>query len=335
MEKTKLSNGCFRNSMLKSIISDDIGQVNEVDEGTLIYSYSKKLEQLKESNDFGYAIYQSIITVAFLDAYKILNSKLRDSSISYLELTLYNKIRKVTCIEDLEELIENDIFLLEELLKYSLAFLRMNEFQKIISIKKMDNNLKYYLKVSFPLFVNDVEEYGYEKDIPIELMTNYYTEEMNKAESNEKIDPYEKSNELFEQVEGFIKNIMGNDYANFISLMEEIITMDYKWSKYVVDKKYKSDAFETEELLERIEMYEDFSMQELVDEASTDSYYFEKLVDSMLLIKAYNMYFDEEVLNEEIVEEYFEKLIAKKRKNNVIIYKKGDLNGKIRIRKFD
>ena len=314
MEKNKLTNNSFRNMMLKSIISDDIGQINEVDEGTLIYSFSKKLEQMKNSNDLLYGLYQGMITVSFLDAYKILNTKLRDSSISYLELNLYNKLRKIECIEELEELIESDTFMLEELLKYTLEFLRMNDFQKIITIKKMDNNQKYFLKVYFPLFINDVEEYGYEKDVPMEIMTDYYFCEMQKAEENEKIDPFEKSNQLFEEVEGFVKNLMGNDYANFISLMEKIITMDYKWSKYVTDKKYKSDAYETEELQERIEMFEDFSIQELVDEASTDDYYFEKLIDSMLLIKAYNMYFNEDILNEEIVENYFEKLNTKKRK---------------------
>lgn len=314
MEKIKLSNNCIRNAMLKSILSDDIGQVNEVDEGTLIYSYSKKLEQLKESNDFGYTIYQSIIIVAFLDAYKILNTKLRDSNISYLELELYNKIREITCVEDLEDLISYDAFILEELLKYTLEFIRMNDFQKIISIKKMDNNQKYYLKLNFPLFINDIEEYGYVKDIPINIMTDYYSREMEKAEENGKIDPYVKSTQLLEEIEGFIKNLMGNDYANFISLMEQIINLDYKWSKYVTDKNFKSEAYETEELLERIEMYEGNPMQSLVDEASTDEYYFEKLVDSMLLIKGYNMYFDESVLNEDIVEEYFNKLLAKKRK---------------------
>ena len=314
MEKNKLTNNSFRNMMLKSIISDDIGQINEVDEGCLIHSFSKKLEQMKNSNDLFYGLYQGMITVAFLDTYKVLNAKLRDSNIGYLELQLYNKIREVDCIEDLEDLIESDTFIIEELLKYSLEFLRMNIFNKIISIKKLANNQKYSLRCTFPLFELDIEQYGFSKGVPMEIITDYYIAEKNKAEGNDKIEPAVKENQLVEEIEGFIKNLMANDYPSYASLMEEIITLDYRWSKYIIDKKYKLEAFDIDELNERVENFEDYTLHQLVEEASTEEYYFEKLIDSMLCIKYNNMYFDKDVLNEDIIEEYFRKNKSKKRK---------------------
>ena len=129
---------------------------------------------------------------------------------------------------------------MEELLKYSLEFLRKNDFNKIISIKKLDNNQKHFLKTSFPLFINDIEEYGYEKEIPLEIMTDYFAEEMEKMEFNENIDPESRTNELVLQIEGFVKNLRGNDFVNYVEVMEKIIKLDYRWSKYVIDKKYRS-----------------------------------------------------------------------------------------------
>lgn len=170
--ETKVSNDVFRNFMLTSMITD-ISENVDVDENFLIYSYIEKLKKIYSSdNDVFYSIYNGLISVIYLDTYKVLNAKLRDSSITKEELYVFNMIDLTFGIEELQEKIDDNFWLLEDLIKYSLEFMRMNDLAKIATLKKLSESQKYMLKNNFELFENDIDQFDYEDSIPLEVLTN-------------------------------------------------------------------------------------------------------------------------------------------------------------------
>ena len=314
--ENKLSNDIFRNFMLKSIFNDNSINCTEIDENVFIYSYVQKLKTLYlEGNEIIYAFYNGIISVAYLDAYKVLNAKLRDSNITFEELQTYNKLSTIFGIEDLQYKLDNDPWLLEEIFKYSLEFIRMNDLRKISTLKKLSEAQKHILKTEFELFKNDLNQYDFKEKIPLEVLTDYYEKEISLEENVVGInDPGQTSFNLMQEIIGFIRMLVGNDYECFKLLMNDIIILDYKWNKFIIDKNYKFDTFRMENIDYRKSLFEENSLDSLIEECLYDSSYFEELIDALILIKCDNMYVDEELINQDIVEKHYELTLNKKLK---------------------
>ena len=313
MEK-KINNDLFRNYMLKSIFTDNTLNGEDIDENVFIYSYSKKLQDLYiNGNELLYAFYNGAVSVAYLDTYKVLNAKLRDSIISNEEVKIYNKLDETLGIEDLQYKLDNDPWLLEELLKYSLEFIRMNDLNKISTLKKLSEAQRHNLKTEFELFENDIEQYEFRENIPLEVFTDYYEKEISLEENSTGIyDPGQTSCNLMHEIIGFIRMLVGNDFECFKSLMRDIITLDYKWNKYIIDKNYKFDNFRMESVVYRKNLFEENSIESLIEECLYDSSYLEELIDSLILIKCDNMYVDEKLISQKKVDEYYSSTLGDK-----------------------
>lgn len=171
-----LSNDVFRNFILKMIFKDDVKNV-EVDENFHIYLVSQKILEMYNSDvKFLQNIANGIFEVAYLDAYKVLNLKNRESNLTYEEIEIYNRISSILNFQELENAVLSIDAFLEDLLKYVLEFYRYNILRKIKTVKALTSAQCASLLYNFKLFDNDFMEY----DSPVNLSTliDYYKKEM-------------------------------------------------------------------------------------------------------------------------------------------------------------
>lgn len=306
-----LSNDVFRNFILKMIFKDDVKNV-EVDENFHIYLVSQKILEMYNSDvKFLQNIANGIFEVAYLDAYKVLNLKNRESNLTYEEIEIYNRISSILNFQELENAVLSIDAFLEDLLKYVLEFYRYNILRKIKTVKALTSAQCASLLYNFKLFDNDFMEY----DSPVNLSTliDYYKKEMKIYEMTP-IDTGAISANLSEEIIGFIKNLAGMDFDSFETLMEEIIKTDYKWSKYIVDKKNFNNVVDIGDFEEKVEMYENNSLDSLIlEEVLIDDYYLNTLIDGVILTKGDNLYLDKSIINEQMVDDYYTKNLKPKK----------------------
>lgn len=300
----KISNTIFRKFVLKTIFNiENKDEDLELDEGSYLWFVSQKLERLKELNDVCLSIYNAIVTTVFLDAYKILNAKVQESTISFDEKRFYDLIASILNFDSLENALFSHSTLLEELLKYSLEFYRSSILRKITVMKKLTEGQKQCLKTGFSLFENDIEEY--ENHFSLETLINYYQEEIKKYEEAE-IDINDfgtLTEDLLEEISGFIKMLAGYAPASFEAFMEELLETDYKWSKYIIDHSFKIQGIDLEENEQRVKLFENFKIKDLIyDGILYNDDYLKSTLNFILEVKS------NKIIKEEIIEEYYDRI---------------------------
>lgn len=311
-----LSNDIFRATILKIIFFNAINNYEleeaEVDEKTHLYFAAEKLMEMHNSESFILRnIFNGILETSFLDAYKVLNLKNRESTLNFDEAQIYNKVCSIIDFEDLENAVMTIDDFLEVLLNYALEFYRYNILRKIKTVKALSSAQCAWLLYRFKLFDNDYKQYG--ETINLDILLSYYKKEMKTYEMTP-IDNGAISANLSEEIIGFIKSLAGMDFDSFETLMEEIIKTDYKWSKYIVDKKNFNNIVDIGDFEEKIEMYENNSLKSLIsEEILVDDYYLNALVDGIILTKCDNLYLDEDIINEEMVDDYYTKNLKPKK----------------------
>ena len=306
-----LSNDVIRNFILKMIFNDGVKNI-EVDENFHIYLVSQEILEMYNSDiKLLQNIANGIFEIAYLDAYKVLNLKNRESHLTYEEIEIYNKISSILNFQELENAVLSIDTFLEDLLKYVLEFYRYNILRKIKTVKALTSAQCASLLYNFKLFDNDFMEY--ESLVNLNTLIDYYKKEMKVYEMTP-IDTGAISANLSEEIIGFIKSLAGMDFDAFETLMEEIIQTDYKWSKYLVDKKIFNNIIDIGDFEEKVEMYENNSLDSLIlEEVLIDDYYLSALIDGIILTKCDNLYLDKNIINEQMVDDYYTKNLKLKK----------------------
>lgn len=306
-----LSNDVIRNFILKMIFNDGVKNI-EVDENFHIYLVSQEILEMYNSDiKLLQNIANGIFEIAYLDAYKVLNLKNRESNLTYEEIEIYNKISSILNFQELENAVLSIDTFLEDLLKYVLEFYRYNILRKIKTVKALTSAQCASLLYNFKLFDNDFMEY--ESLVNLNNLIDYYKKEMKVYEMTP-IDTGAISANLSEEIIGFIKSLAGMDFDAFETLMEEIIQTDYKWSKYLVDKKIFNNIIDIGDFEEKVEMYENNSLDSLIlEEVLIDDYYLSALIDGIILTKCDNLYLDKNIINEQMVDDYYTKNLKLKK----------------------
>lgn len=124
----------------------------------------------------------------------------------------------------------------------------------------------------------------------------------------------QRASNVIQEIIGFIRMLCGNDKDEFESLMQKIIFLDYKWNKYIIEHKYTYNSIDMFNIQVRKDKFEDNPVDVLIEESLLDSEYFEELIDSLILIKCDNIYVDDELINQEMVDDYYKKSLNKKLK---------------------
>ncbi len=306
-----LSNDVIRNFILKMIFNDGVKNI-EVDENFHIYLVSQEILEMYNSDiKLLQNIANGIFEIAYLDAYKVLNLKNRESNLTYEEIETYNKISNILNFQELENAVLSIDTFLEGLLKYVLEFYRYNILRKIKTVKALTSAQCASLLYNFKLFDNDFMEY--ESLVNLNTLIDYYKKEMKVYEMTP-IDTGAISANLSKEIIGFIKSLAGMDLDTFETLMEEIIQTDYKWSKYLVDKKIFNNIIDIGDFEEKVEMYENNSLDSLIlEKVLIGDYYLSALIDGIILTKCDNLYLDENIINEQMVDEYYTKNLKLKK----------------------
>ena len=306
-----LSNDVIRNFILKMIFNDGVKNI-EVDENFHIYLVSQEILEMYNSDiKLLQNIANGIFEIAYLDAYKVLNLKNRESNLTYDEIEIYNKISSILNFQELENAVLSIDTFLENLLKYVLEFYRYNILRKIKTDKALTSAQCASLLYNFKLFDNDFMEY--ESLVNLNTLIDYYKKEMKVYEMTP-IDTGAISANLSKEIIGFIKSLAGMDFDTFETLMEEIIQTDYKWSKYLVDKKIFNNIIDIGDFEEKVEMYENNSLDSLIlKKVLIGDYYLNALIDGIILTKCDNLYLDENIINEQMVDEYYTKNLKLKK----------------------
>lgn len=306
-----LSNDVIRNFILKMIFNDGVKNI-EVDENFHIYLVSQEILEMYNSDiKLLQNIANGIFEIAYLDAYKVLNLKNRESNLTYDEIEIYNKISSILNFQELENAVLSIDTFLEDLLKYVLEFYRYNILRKIKTVKALTSAQCASLLYNFKLFDNDFMEY--ESLVNLNTLIDYYKKEMKVYEMTP-IDTGAISANLSKEIIGFIKSLAGMDFDTFETLMEEIIQTDYKWSKYLVDKKIFNNIIDIGDFEEKVEMYENNSLDSLIlEKVLIGDYYLSALIDGIILTKCDNLYLDENIINEQMVDDYYTKNLKLKK----------------------
>lgn len=306
-----LSNDVIRNFILKMIFNDGVKNI-EVDENFHIYLVSQEILEMYNSDiKLLQNIANGIFEIAYLDAYKVLNLKNRESNLTYDEIEIYNKTSSILNFQELENAVLSIDTFLEDLLKYVLEFYRYNILRKIKTVKALTSAQCASLLYNFKLFDNDFMEY--ESLVNLNTLIDYYKKEMKVYEMTP-IDTGAISANLSNEIIGFIKCLAGMDFDTFETLMEEIIQTDYKWSKYLVDKKIFNNIIDIGDFEEKVEMYENNSLDSLIlKKVLIGDYYLNALIDGIILTKCDNLYLDENIINEQMVDDYYTKNLKLKK----------------------
>lgn len=306
-----LSNDVIRNFILKMIFNDGVKNI-EVDENFHIYLVSQEILEMYNSDiKLLQNIANGIFEIAYLDTYKVLNLKNRESNLTYDEIEIYNKISSILNFQELENAVLSIDTFLEDLLKYVLEFYRYNILRKIKTVKALTSAQCASLLYNFKLFDNDFMEY--ESLVNLNTLIDYYKKEMKVYEMTP-IDTGAISANLSKEIIGFIKSLAGMDFDTFETLMEEIIQTDYKWSKYLVDKKIFNNIIDIGDFEEKVEMYENNSLDSLIlEKVLIGDYYLSALIDGIILTKCDNLYLDENIINEQMVDDYYTKNLKLKK----------------------
>ena len=304
MEKF-LSNDVIRNFILKMIFNDGVKNI-EVNENFHIYLVSQEILEMYNSDiKLLQNIANGIFEIAYLDDYKVLNLKNRESNLTYEEIEIYNKISSILNFQELENAVLSIDTFLEDLLKYVLEFYRYNILRKIKTVKALTSAQCASLLYNFKLFDNDFIEY--DSLVNLNTLIDYYKKEMKIYEMTP-IDTGAISANLSEKILGFIKSLAGMDFDSFETLMEEIIKTDYKWSKYIVDKKKFNNIINIRDFKLKIDNYENNSLDSLIlEEVLINDNYLDILVDGIILTKGDNLFLDKKIINEEMVDDYYTK----------------------------
>ena len=298
------NNDLFRSFIMNSMILDNTYSDAELDDGTRCYLCSEKIKKLALFNhELLDGMYDSLISIIYLDAYKILNLKEKELSITYLEQDTLNSLKNLTNFSDLKQAIEDDKFLLEDMLGYFLEYYRMNEFRKLIAYKAISPAYKYMFEDEYVLFKQEAKEI--DKKLNLDMIIDIAKKQLELIE--EVTDKSESYENVLTKLEGFFSNLNRDDTFLFIGLFRQIIELDYKWIKYITDKGFRCDWLIEEDLEYRMDKYEEYDLDELVTEAICDPDYYEQLLDSFLSIKCDNMGMSEKLINEELVDSYYKK----------------------------
>ena len=300
------SNDIFRNFIMNSmILNNEYSELEVIDDDTCCHLCAEKIKQLALiDNDLFRAFYEALISVIYLDAYKVLNLKEKELSLNNLDELTLEAIKQLANLDDLIYAVDSDKYLLEDLVKYYLEFYRMNDFRKIISYKAISPACEDILRSEFIMFENDKKEYS--DNLTLDLIADIAKKQLKKLEiASDLNDAYE---EILTKLIGFFSNINRDDTFLFIGMFKQLIKLDYKWIKYITDKKLRCEWLIEEELEERMYLYEDYDIDELVTEAICNVDYYEQIIDSFLSIKCDNMGIDEKIINEDIVNNYYKKI---------------------------
>lgn len=210
---------------------------------------------------------EKLIMVAYLDALKMTFYKHKMGLVNEKELIFYNNLTSIESSDDLIAETSADFDLLSDILLQAYNYNSMNEFSKSIIMKSLSEDENMYLYQTYKIHLSDVLVYC--REIKIEDLVDYYN----------KLIKFEKKN-LGEELEdnnitivsSYLQNLLRFDRNNALNLLCNLGYIDYSVSKYL------SDSIESDYLLDHIDYYENYSLNDIIYKLSTNQLFLKDVI---------------------------------------------------------
>lgn len=247
---------------------------------------------------------EQIIMVAYLDALKMTFYKHKIGLVNEKELIFYNNLNAIESPEELIAETSADFDLLSDIFLQAYNYITMNEFSKSIIMKSLSNDENQFLCETYKIHLFDLLVYC--KEITINDLVDYYS----------KLIKFEKKNlgeELDDNnitiVSSYLQNLLRFDRDNALNLICELGSIDYSVSKYL------NNLIESDYLLDHIDFYENYSLNDIIYRLSTDQLFFKDAVwmfKSLYIDKKYDdIDLDLNILDTEDTKKVYRKLMDK------------------------
>ena len=237
----------------------------------IIYQYLDGEVKINQS------VFEMIIKVSFVDAFKMVNYRIANSTITDRELVLFNEIKLITDYDDLTTELSASPELLNYMLTSCYEFCNIDYFGRINIINTVSLEQNRWLSCICNTHLLDVIKYSNNikiDDIINEMQKNIVYQDKNFSEE------FSDANVL--SIVGCIKNLIKTNSDSIIDILINLGIIDYSVSKYLI--KYSKDD---EYLIDRIDFYENYDVNDILYRLKSSDEFLNQAVWML-----YSLYFD-------------------------------------------
>ena len=278
---------------MKNNINDEIRkcffkQINsQLEHGVPVNMYSAFLtnqlyDMRKSKDDYQVLMYNAFVSIAYIDTYKILNYRMQNNDFNLGDdMQTIEHIDRIDDFDDLLSEVSVDYNFLELLIHYFYEFSTMPITARVLMVKNLTQEDNKHLLNITPMHQNDLDMYG--KQLSASFFTFYYNN-MVKVITEESVYYGYDLNHVLENIEGFIKQLNRMDSENTIDIIKEMMILDYKYLKYLLDNKKIKNNIDFYEKLTRVSLMEDKELQvnDIVNLYLENRGYLSQLVESYI-----------------------------------------------------
>ncbi len=225
-------------------------------------------------------------SVLFVDTFKMLVYKQKENMCSDEELIYFNMLVNTKDFSDAITDFSSDILYLRKCISLTYEFHKLPGFAKVNIVKSLSEQENDWLLSLFEVHQFDLDSYGRNINLSDvkKNMKNQYNHQMN-MNGDVCLDSIAVS------VLGFVKNLFKNDEENAYTLLLEIGKEDYEINKYINSKK------EDDETIDHIDLYENYSQEQIVEHLRYNEAYLVDAIWAILEANILNKYKDVEIEN--------------------------------------
>ncbi len=231
----------------------------------------------KHHKDIGFLY--PFLGILFCDHYTLLTYKGHENTITKEEKQDYLKLAHFQNLQDVIIFYQNDTSFLNKAVNACYQFERMNVFGKINYVQGLSKQDHEYLNGICPWHQLDQKSYG--DWVQTDLYCKFFHSQKRANSNWDQI----KEDLVIPELMGFLKNLAKHNYPNYCSNACEMISVDYMWSKYVIEKKINLDSTDMKNRLLRLQAFEENDFQTLANEFIYNDDYMYSVIESYCAIQ--------------------------------------------------
>lgn len=256
------------------IASIDNYMMQGIDLKTACNLYSMYVLALGNEETMENAIMQSyILSLGYLDAYKIYSYKQKMSLNNILDEDILGTLYEIEDYDDIIETIKNNPMMLLLLIESIHEFGTSSDLTKINLVKSLSDSENDVLKNNFQIHTFD--RISYDIDIDLDIIVDMYNKLVQRQEEN----LYSFDIAIIMQITNFIRKFLIWDRKQATKLILDIAEIDYNVSKYMSNKL--DDEVLKSLIDSHIDYYENNSTNSIIDILSSDENF---LYDALLSV---------------------------------------------------
>ncbi len=197
-------------------------------------------------NPLIYLIKSAILTISYLDAYKLYSYKQKEGLTNGVEEDYLGILLNIENTDDLIAEASSDPEFLKIIIAASYEFSEMDELGKILMLKSLSLAENVFLEEMSSFHTFDLERYN--RLITLKTLNEAYIQKRSKQILVGGVD-FEVA--IIMSLYGFVRNLIKLDYDNARELLCEIAKVDYTISKYFQQEKNNKSILNTIDFYEK------------------------------------------------------------------------------------